>query len=104
MKNITASLSILLGLAGCANTGWNSKTGQAWYISTIEPVTVTSSEKSSRSGLSCTHNILGIAAFGDASIDEAKKNGLVTSVSHVDQYYDNIFGFYGRVCTAVYGN
>ncbi len=95
---------MFLGLAGCASTGWNSKTGAALYISTIEPVTATSSGKGSRAGFSCAHNILGIAAFGDASVDEAKKIGLVKSVTHVDQYYDNIFGLYGRVCTAVYGN
>jgi hypothetical protein len=104
MKYIIVSLMMLSGLAGCAYTGWNSKTGPALYISTIEPVTATSSGKGSRAGISCAHNILGIAAFGDASIELAKKNGVVTSVTHVDQYYDNILGFYGRVCTAVHGN
>ena len=104
MKYITVLLAILSGLTGCAYTGWNSKTGPALYISTIEPVTATSSGESSRAGISCAHNILGIASFGDASIELAKKKGEVTSVTHVDQYYDNIFGFYGRVCTAVHGN
>lgn len=104
MKNITALLVTFLVLAGCATTGLNSKTGLALYLSTIEPVTVTSSGKGSRVGHSCTQNILGIAAFGDASIDKAKKNGMIESVTHVDQYYDNLFGLYGRVCTVVYGN
>ncbi len=104
MKYITASLVIFLSLTGCAYTGYNSKTGYALYTSTIEPVTATSLGKSSRAGISCAHNILGIAAIGDASIDLAKKKGSITSVTHVDQYYDNILGFYGRVCTSVHGN
>ena len=97
-------LTAFLFLAGCASTGLNSKTGLALYTSTVEPVTVASSQGSSRAGYSCTHNILGVAAFGDASIEEAKKNGSVRAVTHVDQHYENIFGFYGRVCTVVYGN
>ncbi len=104
MKKFTTLLVMFLGLAGCASTGWNSKTGYGLYISTVEPVTVTSSTKGTRAGSSCSHNILGIAAVGNASIDQAKKNAQVSSVTHVDQYYDNIFGLYGRVCTAVYGN
>ena len=97
-------ITLILTLGGCASTGLNSKTGLAWYTSTVEPVTVTSSQGSSRAGYSCTHNILGIAAFGDASIEEAKKHGSVRAVTHVDQHYENILGFYGRVCTVVYGN
>ena len=49
--------------------------------------------------------ILGVAAFGDASIDTAKKAGGITDIHSVEYQATAVLGFvYVQTCTVVYGN
>lgn len=84
MKALCAGLIFLLILSGCATTGLrtahsnSTKVGEAW-----------------------SKNILGMYASGDASIEAAKKNGNITTVSSVDTKIFAVRPFYGSVCTIV---
>lgn len=59
--------------------------------------------QSLKSGEACAQSILGLVAFGDASIETAKKNAGITTVSTVDHATLNVLYFYGQYCTVVYG-
>ena len=51
----------------------------------------------------CAQSVLGLFAFGDASIETAKREGGITKVATVDHETFNVFYFYGQYCTVVYG-
>ena len=57
---------------------------------------------SKRGEASCL-NIMMLVAFGDASINEAARNGGIKTVKHVDYEFTNIFGLYQEYKTIVYG-
>lgn len=59
--------------------------------------------QSLKSGQACAKSILGIVAYGDASIETAKKNAGITKVATVDHETLNVLYFYGQYCTVVYG-
>jgi hypothetical protein len=56
-----------------------------------------------KKGEACATGILGAAAFGDASLDAAKKAGGVTEVHTVEFHGTNILGLYTQGCTEVHG-
>jgi hypothetical protein len=59
--------------------------------------------ESKKQGKACAHSVLGIAAFGDATIKEAAKQANISEVDSVDFEQFNILGVYGRYCTIVNG-
>ncbi len=60
---------------------------------------------STKSGRACASGILGVAAFGDASIDAAKKQGGISTVNSVEYDGTNyVLGIYVQACTIVHGN
>ncbi|MBI2712470.1 MAG: hypothetical protein HYX41_06405 [Bdellovibrio sp.] len=97
-----AGISILA--SGCATTGAYSPTGYAWISDHKDALLVTSKETGNKTGRACSKNILGFIALGDASVDAAKREGNITSVSSVDMEYTNIIGVYGSACAVVRGN
>jgi len=56
-----------------------------------------------KSGEACATGILNLAAFGDASVDAAKKAGSITDVTSVELRTMNILGIYTQGCTEVHG-
>ncbi len=56
-----------------------------------------------KAGEACATGILGLVAFGDASLDAAKKAGGVTEVHSVEHHGTNILGIYVQGCTEVHG-
>ena len=56
-----------------------------------------------KSGEACATGILGAAAFGDASLDAAKKAGGITEVHSVEFHGSSILGLYTQGCTEVHG-
>lgn len=54
-------------------------------------------------GEACATGILAAVAFGDASLDAAKKAGGVTEVHSVEFHGSNILGLYTQGCTEVHG-
>ncbi|MFO0671736.1 MAG: TRL-like family protein [Polyangiaceae bacterium] len=54
-------------------------------------------------GESCATGILMLAAFGDASMDAAKKAGGITDVHSVEFKSFSVLGIYTQGCTEVHG-
>jgi TRL-like protein family len=54
-------------------------------------------------GEACATGILGAAAFGDASLDAAKKAGGITEIHSVEFHGTSILGIYTQGCTEVHG-
>ena len=54
-------------------------------------------------GEACATGILNIVAFGDASLDAAKKAGGITEVHSVEFHGTNILGIYMQGCTEAHG-
>lgn len=54
-------------------------------------------------GEASAQSLLGMFAFGDASIKQAAANGQIQKIHHVDYEVFSLFGFYARFTTVVYG-
>ena len=105
MLFVSAVVTGLLGLTGCANTGVQSQTGAALFFqSNAESVTATGLPTGPKRGVSCAKNYAGVATLGDASIEAAKQTAGISTVTTVDRYYHRILGFYGQLCTVVTGH
>src|SRR5277367_6382013 len=109
MKFATLSVLGLMAAAsmGCAAFGY--PTGSV-YNGTVVPHGMMRLEGAgagkggAKTGESCATGILGLAAFGDASLAAAKKAGGVTDVHSVEFSGMSILGIYTQGCTEVYGN
>jgi len=60
-------------------------------------------EVGSRFGISTTHSLLGLVTVGDASVREAARRGRLEVIYGADYEFVNIFIFYQRYRTIVYG-
>lgn len=56
-----------------------------------------------KAGKACIDNLFGFIAFGDASIDAAKKAGKIKQVAYYETQFVRAAGYYSRFCTHVYG-
>ncbi|MDD7472795.1 MAG: TRL-like family protein [Bdellovibrionota bacterium] len=93
-------LVLILILAGCATS---APMGMV-YTEVKLPVNVTSNGQAyARTGVAECKSILGLVAFGDCSIESAKKQGGVSRVYHVDWEARNILGILGEYRLVVYG-
>lgn len=59
--------------------------------------------KGTKTGESTATCILGLVALGDASTQEAAKNGGLKTINHADYEYKNILGIYQETKVKVYG-
>ena len=57
-----------------------------------------------KQGKACAKSIMGLVATGDASIQAAKANGGISTISHVDHSANSILGIVAEWCTIVKGN
>ena len=57
-----------------------------------------------KEGRACATSTLGLVASGDASIEAAKANGGITTITHVDHSAKNTLGITSEWCTIVRGN
>ncbi len=78
------------------------------YTGTTTPdktdrVTVRASRAPTRTGEACASGVLGLVAWGDASVATAKKNGGLSEVYTVDSKLKTIIGIYTQGCTIVTG-
>jgi len=99
--------AILLSLAGCLGSGYPIG---IIYNGTKMPHQMSRLEASGpgrtgdRAGAACATGVLGVVAWGDASIDAAKKAGAITEVHSVEfQPTAIFFGSYYQACTVVHG-
>ena len=69
------------------------------------PISVSRSDsKVTKTGKSCAKNVFGIYSHGDNSIEAARKNGGLKTISHADYHVKSILGIYTDLCTIVSGN
>ena len=59
----------------------------------------------SKVGVSKTHSVLWLVAWGDAGTAKAAENGDITVITHLDvRYYSILFGLYAKRETIAYGD
>lgn len=56
-----------------------------------------------KNGRACMNSIMGLVAFGDASVRAAKRDGNIETVTSMDYEVENILGIYGKYCLVVRG-
>ena len=97
-------IGLLLGSqVGCAMVA--SPVGNGLLYTSVQgPVAATEGTDASRKGRACASNLLGLLATGDASIDSAKRDGGITTVSAVDHDSMSVLILYSRYCTIVRGS
>ncbi len=98
---IVMSAVYVLAFVGCAMA--QTPVNGAFYSSVKSAGVATEAYGGSARGEACAASYLGAIALGDASIDTAKKNGNIAQVTAVDHESSNIFVFYAKYCTIVYG-
>ncbi|MCC2637201.1 MAG: hypothetical protein K0Q68_920 [Moraxellaceae bacterium] len=103
MKRLLAASTLAIVLSGCAVA--NAPVNGLLYSSVTGPVGVTgSADKPTKVGRSTARSFFGLYATGNASIEEAAKNGGITKIHHVDHETQVILGVVADYTTVVYGN
>jgi hypothetical protein len=109
MRNLgpIAFIGVLLFQAGCLGSGYPIG---LFYNGTNMPHQMSRMEATGpgrtgdRAGAACATGVLGLVAWGDASIDAAKKAGSITEVHSVEFKPTAVFlGSYYQACTVVHG-
>lgn len=86
---------LLLGVSGCL------------YSNVKAPLDtdVSNTQLGNKVGVSSTHSVLYLLAWGDGGTAAAAKNGGLSVVKHLDiQYESYAFGVYSKVTTIAYGD
>jgi hypothetical protein len=115
LRSSTGLLALaLLGLgagSGCMPINSQGYPVGVVYNSTVAPSAIDRAEvggdgkTAPKTGRACATGILGLVAFGDASVDSAKKAGGITSIHSVEYEATGILGFiYTNACTIVHGS
>ncbi len=104
MKNLLVFVVMGAVLSGCASTGLYSRTGAALITRTTEGEMANYSTPGKKAGRACAKNVLGIVAWGDASVEAARKAAAITAVTNLSHEYNNTLFVYGEYCVVVQGN
>lgn len=102
MKKIlsTTVLAASMTMAGCAT----SVPVGGLFTDIQLPVAATANAQGSKVGTAKCQSILALIAQGDCSIEAAKADGNITSVTHIDWKANNILGIIGNYELTVHGN
>lgn len=105
IQSLAARAAVAMGLAlamsGCANVAGHTQAGLGFYKAPLDAGTTA---KAGKRGEACAQNVLGAVAWGDASIDTAKKAGGITQVATVEYLHTRVLGYYAKFCTVVHGD
>lgn len=98
-------LSLGLVMSGCMIRSPVVPPVGMWYNETTFPVDITfgPNDIGPTSGSSDACSVLGLVAWGDASVESAAKSAGIKQIDHVDAYYFNVLGVYMKYETTVYG-
>jgi hypothetical protein len=100
LRSTAAALTLLL--AACAHGPYPAG-GVIFHDVKGPNQAVEGSPAGTKSGTSCATDILGYVAYGDASIDGAKKAGNIVAISTIDYSSFNVLGVYVKTCALVTG-
>ncbi len=98
-----AIVSAALAVATLALCSCGAPRIGALYTDISAPLTATTAV-GTKVGTATSTTYLGLVATGDASINAAKKNGGITTVSSVDEKVHSILGIVTTYTTTVHGN
>lgn len=101
LKKIAVSAALVGLLSGCA-TGL-SPVSVGLVTDVKGPITATGAP-GHKTGQACAKTILGIVNRGDASIEAAKADAGIRTVSTADYHTKGFYPFYGTTCTLVTGH
>lgn len=87
-------------LTGCGST---TPIGSIITDVTLPITATTASVSSPKTGEASCVSYLSMIAKGDCSIEAAKKNGHITTVTSVDWHYDTILGIINNYTVTVHG-
>jgi len=96
-------LSAAVCLSGCVGVAAPVSNGLL-FTNVDGPVSATMSDNYSKVGEASCSAILGLISTGDASINEAMRNGNIRKIHHVDHNSTSILGIYAQFTTVVYGD
>ncbi len=103
MRHAAVSIIVCFGLVlgtGCVQ----SPTGPGLiYMNVKGPLGPAGGTETPKKGQACARVLFHLFAWGDASIETAKRNGGITEVTTLDHESFNLIGF-GSFCTNVYGS
>jgi hypothetical protein len=93
-----AILAVVLMLAGCATY----IPGGALFVGGKMGVQA-GSGPTDKTGKACMNSLLGLVAWGDASLEAAKAAGGIKEVVNMNYEVNNILGIWGEYCLVVQG-
>jgi hypothetical protein len=108
MKKNLFLAALLMTCTGCAGLIGGYPHGSI-YTGTQVPHSMMRAEASGpnkggdRGAEACATGILGVVAYGDASLQAAKKAANITEIHSVEFHETNILGLYSQGCTEVHG-
>lgn len=104
MKRLLTILCLTLCLSGCRSAVVSPVGTGTLFTKVRGPVTATELEsKGSKRGESSAFAFLGLVAIGDASIQTAKTQGQIKTVTHVDHESFDVLGLFSSYTLIVYG-
>ncbi len=103
-----AFAAVMLGLSSCSIatsiiSGAEPGLIGSVYVGVTQPQIATSNTVGNKVGTVSAVSILGVAAFGDGSINKAAKMAGITKISHVDVKTTSILGLFTSKKFFVYG-
>ncbi len=101
LQTYVVLLGIVALMPGCAMV--KSPVMGMWYTHVKAPFVVTDNGVSGKMGTGEAVSILGLIAYGDASVQTIAKKAGITKISHVDEESTNYIGVYARYRVIVYG-
>jgi hypothetical protein len=109
MKALAAGLVVAVFcvmLAGCSLTAPVVPPLGLIYTDVSAPIStyVSNTAINGKVGRSSSSNILGLVAWGDASVRAAAEEAELTAVDHIDYEFSSVFIFYAKYTTVVYGH
>ena len=99
IKMLVAAVIAAVTLTSCEALGLVG----AVYTGVTQPAAVTSNAVGTKVGTAKATSILGLAAYGDAGVNAAAKNGNIKKISHVDVKVFSVLGLFSTYEYFVYG-
>lgn len=105
LKGITNMKKLLLGILGVTFLSSCANMGPVGVIYTdVNVPRQATSASGTKVGQSVSKSYLGLIATGDSSIEQAKRNAGISTVSSVDHKVNSVLGIYTKYTTTVTGN
>jgi len=102
VQMVWVCLATIVLLAGCQPVA--APVMGVLFLDTRYGDSVTPAADATKEGKACSKSVLGLVATGDASLEAAKANGGITTVSHVDHSANSMLGIIAEWCTIVKGS